>query len=77
MYKHNGSFPCGSSYDWKNPSWPIDKLNNECNTRRVWLHENLDKTGHDICISPGSIRIIPEQYSLPMVVTVGAEALCP
>lgn len=76
-YEQNGAFPCSHAYDWELPNWPIDRLDNLCNTRRIWLHENVDKTGHDICISPGSIRIIPERYNDPAIVAVGSQALCP
>lgn len=75
-YEQNGSYPC-TSYTQRWPSWPIDRFDNDCHTRRVWLYENIDKTGHPICISPGSIRLIAEAYSRPAILEVGAEALCP
>lgn len=68
--------PGGVNY--RGPAWPIDMISNaDCN-RRAWLHENADKTGHDICIGP---RVGPKKisaaYHYPMVLTVGSVKPCP
>lgn len=73
----NGYFPCDSAHDWTFPTWPIRFMNDiNCN-RRVFLYDNIDKTGHVICVSPGNTRSIPEEYDKPAIVAVGKIAICP
>ncbi|PZT73032.1 hypothetical protein [Streptomyces sp. AC1-42W] len=75
-YHKNSSYPC-TAHDWYYPSWPIDWTYNVNCGRRVWLHENVDKTGRDICIGPGQAKFTPFGYAYPAVFTVGAAKPCP
>lgn len=76
MRKHV-DYPCLNSHDWGLPQWPVDWVYNVDCPRRFWLHENSDKTGHDICVGPGKAAFIPERYNLPMRVVVGDRSPCP
>ncbi|MEV2255952.1 hypothetical protein AB0I94_36260 [Streptomyces sp. NPDC050147] len=75
-YVKVASYDC-VPYNERWPSWPIDRVHNDNCHRRVWLHENVDKTGHDICIPAGRIAYIPERWNNPAVFTVGDIRNCP
>lgn len=82
-YKYNGTmkrhadFPCLDDRNWGRPQWPIDWVYNVDCPRRFWLHENADRSGHDICVGPGKSALIPERWNLPMRVVVGDRSPCP
>ncbi|GHE71850.1 hypothetical protein GCM10018785_45130 [Streptomyces longispororuber] len=76
MKKH-ADFPCLDDHEWPYPQWPIDWVYNVDCPRRFWLHENRDHSGHDICVGPGKSNFIPERYSRPALIAVGARKPCP
>lgn len=51
-YEVNAYYECDQAADYRGPAWPVDMVSNEACNRRAWLHENIDKTGHDVCIGP-------------------------
>ncbi|MFJ9917434.1 hypothetical protein [Actinacidiphila glaucinigra] len=77
QYYSLGSYPC-EAYDWYYPSWAINMVDNSGCDRRVWLHSELDKTGYEIYIGPGSTRIgITGSITQPAILAVGAKSPCP
>lgn len=76
QYYPIGSYPC-SAYDWFYPLWPINMVDNSGCDRRVWIHSNIDKTGTEYCIGPGSIRVGIPTITAPGVFAVGAKKPCP
>ncbi len=70
-------YPCDHEVQYRWPSWNIDFINNGGCSRRLWVYENIDKSGAKKCIGPGQGVFLYGGLRQPVILEVGPQRPCP